>query len=150
MASACSSCIRTEKVGGEHLTPYCDNYHLFLQSQTYNLSDLLHKGENALSALLGKGWYRADSARIKPYFHVFQRPIRLSLQAVRGIRGWKDFSPAHKYFLELIPSAVLKSDIYNGEYLDARLSRPIWCLPGGGARFRPVEVRSLHGLHAAG
>ncbi len=46
-----------ERVGDEYLTPYCNNYHQWLQVQTYDVTDDLNKG-GRLEVWLGNGWYK--------------------------------------------------------------------------------------------
>ena len=45
-----------EKIGEEHLTPYCNNYNSWLQVQTYDVTEQLARG-GLLSVELGDGWY---------------------------------------------------------------------------------------------
>ena len=34
-----------EKIGGELLTPYCNNYNSWVQYQTYDVTDMLSRGD---------------------------------------------------------------------------------------------------------
>lgn len=45
------------KIGGNYLAPFFNDYHCALQSQTYDVTELLER-ENTLSVLLGNGWYK--------------------------------------------------------------------------------------------
>ena len=45
-----------ERVGDEYLTPYYNDYHFWMQYQTYDVTRLLHEGDNVLGAMLGHGW----------------------------------------------------------------------------------------------
>ena len=47
-----------QRVGDGVLTPGWTSYDRRLQYQTYDVTDLLRPGENALGAMLGDGWYR--------------------------------------------------------------------------------------------
>ncbi len=44
------------KVGDEYLTPFCNDYHEWVQYQTYDVTDALKNG-GALAVELGNGWY---------------------------------------------------------------------------------------------
>ncbi len=44
------------KVGDEYLTPFCNDYHEWLQYQTYDVTDALQNG-GILSVEVGDGWY---------------------------------------------------------------------------------------------
>ena len=46
-----------EKIGGEFLTPYCNDYDAWLQYQTYDITAQLQKGGD-LRVTLGNGWYK--------------------------------------------------------------------------------------------
>ena len=47
-----------ETVGDEVLAPFYNDYNLWIQYQTYDVTDLLGAGANRLDAWLGNGWYR--------------------------------------------------------------------------------------------
>lgn len=46
-----------ERIGDEYLTPYCNNYHQWLQVQTYDITAQLAKG-GRMEIWLGNGWYK--------------------------------------------------------------------------------------------
>lgn len=48
---------RCQRIGEEYLTPYCNNYHDWIQYQTFDVTELM-RGEGKLSVLLGNGWYK--------------------------------------------------------------------------------------------
>lgn len=45
-----------EKIGGELLAPYCNDYNEWVQYQTYDVTDRIRE-KGVLSVLLGNGWY---------------------------------------------------------------------------------------------
>lgn len=47
----------SKKIGDEYLTPYCNNYHRWLQYQTYDITSQISRG-GSLSVLLGNGWFK--------------------------------------------------------------------------------------------
>ncbi len=47
-----------EKVGGELLAPFCNDYGEAVQVQTYDVTAALCEGENSLEILCGNGWYK--------------------------------------------------------------------------------------------
>ena len=47
-----------QSVGDHVLAPGWTSYHHRLQYQTYDVTELLQEGENAIGAILGDGWYR--------------------------------------------------------------------------------------------
>ncbi len=61
-----------KKVSEELLTPYCNNYHKWLQYQTYDITEELKAG-SMLEVLLGNGWYKgrfgfSSKLNKKPYY----------------------------------------------------------------------------------
>lgn len=46
-----------EPIGDELLTPYCNNYHQWLQYQPYDVTHMI-SGNGMLRVLLGNGWYK--------------------------------------------------------------------------------------------
>jgi alpha-L-rhamnosidase len=50
--------INGKKIGDAYLTPGWTSYKKRLQYQVYDVSSLLRKGENALAAVIGNGWFR--------------------------------------------------------------------------------------------
>lgn len=49
---------RDERIGGEYLTPYSNDYHEWVQYQTYDVTEQMQES-GKLSILLGNGWYKA-------------------------------------------------------------------------------------------
>ena len=48
------------RVGGDELTPGWTDYHQRVQYQTYDVSAQIKRGQNAIGALLGEGWYAGN------------------------------------------------------------------------------------------
>ena len=48
--------INGQKVGDEYLAPYCNNYHQWIQYQTYDVTQALSSG-GTLCVTVGNGWY---------------------------------------------------------------------------------------------
>ncbi len=117
------------KVGDGVLTPGWTAYDKRLQYQTYDVTDLLRNGENAVAALLGDGWYRGwlgfegnrntwgDRLALLLQLHVTYADGRTAIVASDG--QWR---------ATLGP--IRMSDIYMGETYDARLELPGWDAPG--------------------
>ena len=119
-----------EKVGDEVLAPGFHAYDLWLQYQTYDVTDLVQPGKNALGAMLGNGWYKG----------------RFSFsEGVKGIYGdqmaliyelhitYKDGSKAVICSDESWKAAagpVQESSIYDGEFYDVNKEIDGWCEVG--------------------
>ena len=50
--------INGRRVGKDYMAPGWTSYHQRLLYQTYDVSDLVKKGQNAIGFMLGDGWYR--------------------------------------------------------------------------------------------
>ena len=98
--------------------------------QTYDVTDLIVAGENALGAIVGDGWYasafgwRIERYGFGPAPRRFLAQLRLdyddgSSEWVTTGEGWR-----------IATSAILTSEIYDGETLDARLETSGWDRPG--------------------
>ncbi|WP_195282568.1 alpha-L-rhamnosidase [Harryflintia acetispora] len=134
--------INGRKVGRDHLTPGWTSYGDHLQYQSYDVTGLLHEGENALGAILGDGWYKG------PYTWDKKRGLYGHKRALRcQVHLWY-----HDGREEIVSSderwryrrgPILSSQLYDGEIYDARLELPGWDKPGlSGAGWSPVRVLS--------
>ena len=73
--------INGQRVGSEHLTPYCNAYDRWIQYQTYDISGLLKSGENAVGAMLGNGWYKGRFGFEGHNRLALRRPLRAAVRA---------------------------------------------------------------------
>lgn len=110
--------INGEKVGNDCLTPGFTSYNNRLQYQVYNVTQLLQKGENAIGAILGNGWYRGTinwEPRQMIYGEHLGLLCQLEIEYSDGTRArvisdnsWKTSFGAIQY-----------AEIYNGETIDS-------------------------------
>ena len=119
-----------EKIGEEFFAPYCNDYSLWIQYQTYDITELVKNGDNCLGVMLGNGWYKGrfgfegdtrclfgDTCKLKAEIHLAYAD------------GTKAIIPTDESWLAA-PSPVLSSGIYDGEVWDARKEIMGWCEPG--------------------
>ncbi|HEY8284891.1 MAG TPA: glycoside hydrolase family 78 protein [Chloroflexota bacterium] len=117
-------------VGDHVLAPGWTSYDHRLRYQTFNVTDLLREGPNAIGAILGDGWYRGRLG-----FHGGRRNIygdRLALLAQLEI-GYTDGTLDRLVTNGVWRAAtgpILASDLYDGEIYDARRERAGWSEPG--------------------
>ncbi len=136
-------------VGDHVLAPGWTSYDHRLRYQTFDVTDLLTAGANAIGAVLGDGWYRGRMG-----YHGGRRNIygdRLALLAQLEIDyadGSRDRIVTDTTW-HAATGPVLAGDIYDGERYDARLQRPGWTLPGyndqdwAGVRFVARDLATL-------
>ncbi|ODP39557.1 alpha-L-rhamnosidase [Sphingomonas turrisvirgatae] len=133
--------INGRTVSGAILAPEISVAKSHVLYQTYDVTDLLAAGANALGATVADGWYASPFGwRIERYgFGPAPRRFRASLRIdyVDGTQQWVTTGPDWR----IGTSPILKSEIYDGETLDARLAQPGWDLPGFDDRhWSPVKL----------
>ncbi|HDR68480.1 MAG TPA: alpha-L-rhamnosidase, partial [Bacteroidaceae bacterium] len=104
-------------------------YNKRLQYQAYNVTEYILRGNNAIGAILGDGWYRGPFAWTLKKEHYGKKTALLlqlvltyddgSTEMVITDNSWKS---SH--------GPILKSEIYDGEIYDARLELTGWDQPG--------------------
>jgi len=113
------------RVGDQVLTPGWTSYNTRLQYQTYDVTDLVQPGANAVGAMLGDGWYRGylawqDQRNVYGDRLALLAQIRITYadgreQVVGTDASWKATT-----------GPIRLSDIYRGEVYDARLEKTGW------------------------
>ena len=88
---------------------------------SYDVTNLLQSGRNAIGAMLGDGFYRSTS------YHVgaFGEPCLLLQMEVTYDDGTKERICTDETWLTR-PSAITLTGVYDGEVYDARLETPRW------------------------
>jgi len=123
------ACINGKRVGDAYLTPGWTSYNKRLQYQTYDVTDLLNQGNNAVGVMLGNGWYRGYLAwggnkNIwgKDLALLFQLDITYSdgtKESIVSDESWKSST-----------GSIRGTEIYDGEIIDARKEKTGWCNAG--------------------
>jgi len=117
-------------IGDHVLAPGWTTYTHRLRYQTFDVTDLLHEGRNAIGAMLGDGWYRGPlgfgGGRRNIYGDRLALLAQLEIVYTDGTtdrvvtdEGWRAAT-----------GPILVSGIYDGETYDARLERAGWTEPG--------------------
>jgi alpha-L-rhamnosidase len=113
--------INGQRVGDDAFAPGWTSYHHRLRYQTYDVTSLLHAGDNVLGAWLADGWYRGRLIFAKGKRSVYGDKLGLLAQlevvladgrmVVIGTDGsWRSSTgPIHS------------ADLYEGEHYDAQL-----------------------------
>ncbi len=110
-----------KKVGDELFTPGWTTYHKRLQYQTFDVTHLLQKNENAVGVRLGDGWYRGK-LNWRPYGDKVALLFQLEIEYENG---QKELILSDKNW-KASTGAVVMSNIYQGEIYDARLEKKGW------------------------
>lgn len=130
------------KVGEYLLTPGWTSYNKRLQYQTYDVTDMLGNGDNAIGAVIGNGWYRGPLAtwtgddctgkygkRTAFFLQLHIKYTDGREQIIVTDESWKTTD-----------SPILMSEIYHGETYDARLEKQDWDKPG----FNDTDWTQVH------
>jgi alpha-L-rhamnosidase len=121
--------INGKRVGDAYLTPGWTSYNKHLQYQTYDVTEHVKNGNNAVAVTLGDGWYRGNFA-FDNKRNIYGKDIALLFQldiiytdgttaAIFSDNSWKSST-----------GAIRSNGIYMGETIDARLDKKGWTLSG--------------------
>jgi alpha-L-rhamnosidase len=123
--------INGERIGDHRLDPTYTRFDRRNLYVTYDITENLQQGDNAVGVLLGNGWYNHQSTavwyfdkapwRARPKFCMDLR-VTYSDGTVEIISTGQDWQTTH--------SPVIFNSIYTAEHYDARLEQPGWNLPG--------------------
>lgn len=120
--------INGKRIGDAHLTPGWTSYHKRLQYQSYDVTDLLRQGENAVGAILGNGWYRGDIGFSKSY-NFYGKDIALLMQVnIKYTDGSTEIIATDNSW-KSSTGEITYSEIYHGEIIDARKAKTDWNQP---------------------
>lgn len=121
--------INGRRVGDRMMAPEMTDPARRILFQTYDVTALLRRGDNALGLWVGDGWYGSEYSGISR-FSFGPAPCRvkaqLEIEYDDGSRETVATGPGWK----TAPSPVLSSEIYDGEVYDARLELDGWASPG--------------------
>jgi alpha-L-rhamnosidase len=120
--------INGQRVGDHVLAPEWTLYRKRIQYQTYDVTDLLHEGSNAVGAMLGGGWWCGPLAVRAP----MKDPclcllVRLDVELTDGST---QTIVTDASWLATSDSPIRRSGIYFGEEYDATKEKPGWDQPG--------------------
>lgn len=143
------------RVGDELFTPGWTAYDERLQYQTYDVTEHLRPGRNAIGVTLGDGWYRGyigfedqrnyygDALGLLVQVRIIYEDDSIDIVGTDDVDAWKAST-----------GAIRMSDIYMGEVYDETLEQSGWTLPdyddSGWEPVRPLEPPSAELVAPAG
>ncbi len=133
--------INGQKAGDAFLTPGFTSYNKRLQYQAYDVAGLIKPGKNVIGAVLGSGWYRGYLAW-SDHHDIYGKKLALLAQLeIRYADGSKETIVSDGNW-KSSTSAILSSEIYDGETFDAGKYQNGWMLSGFNDRsWTGVEVK---------
>ncbi len=145
--------INGRRVGDARFTPGFTSFHKRLQYQTYDVTDCLREGRNAVGVFLADGWYRGH-LWIKAKPNVFGRELALLAQVRVEYQDGTTETVGTDSSWQCTTGPILSSDLYYGEVYDARLEIPGWSEAGCGydkwRRVKKLDYGKAHLVCSAG
>ncbi|GAA2719645.1 alpha-L-rhamnosidase [Cellulomonas aerilata] len=141
--------INGRRVGDDVLSPGWTEYAERLRYYTYDVTDLLQPGANAVGAWLGDGWYRGRIGFDGGYRDLYGDDLALVAQLHVTFDDGTEQVVATDGRWRAGRGPVLFSGLYEGERYDAREEVPGWSRPGfddcawSAVRARSVEASVL-------
>ncbi len=117
--------INRKRVGDAVFTPGWTHYPKRIQYQTYDVSNMLNKGENTLGAVLGNLWWSSGLGWRGSIIYS-QGPLRFFMQLLVEFQDGTNQLFVTDENWKTHDSPILESTIYHGERYDARLEEKGW------------------------
>jgi alpha-L-rhamnosidase len=121
--------INGSKVGDALLTPGWTDYDKSVLYNTYNVTSMVTKGENALGAIVGNGFYNINRERYRKLVIAYGDPKLLCKLHIEYTNGTSEDVVSGTDW-KTAPSPITYTSIYSGEDYDARLEKMGWATPG--------------------
>lgn len=120
--------VNGEKVGKDLFTPGWTSYNKRIQYQTYDVTEMLATS-NAIGAVVGDGWYRGNIGG-KVQRNYYGEKLALIAQLEIAYSDGTNQTIVTDDTWRCGRGAILLSDIYNGETIDANQGVKGWDRPG--------------------
>lgn len=118
--------INGKRVGKDILAPGWTDYRKRALYQTYDVTQMLKPGNNALGAMLGDGWYSSGLGWALQRNCFGDPPSRLKAQLEITYKDGTTATVVSDSSWKCSVSPVQRSEIYAGETYDARLEQAGW------------------------
>jgi alpha-L-rhamnosidase len=130
-----------QAVCGDVLTPGWTSYGHRLRYYTYDVTDLLRPGENAIGAALGDGWYRGRLGFRGGRVHVYGDRLALVAQLEVVYADGSTYAVTTDGEWSSGRGPITSAGLYEGERFDARLEPAGWSTAAFDDRaWQPVEL----------
>ncbi len=114
------------RVGDEILTPYFNDYNNWIQYQSYDITEHVAYGENAIGAMLGNSWYKGRFGFIDRLGELYGNEFLFlcEIHVLLKDGTWVIIGTDESW--KCCPSPILESSIYDGEVYDSRKEIKDW------------------------
>lgn len=144
--------INGKRVGERILAPEWTDYNVRVQYQAFDIAELIRAGENVVGAWVGDGWYAgriglATIVKDGPTWGIYGRNPKFILQIeVEYADGSRQRIVTDSSWKCTKDGPVRRSDILDGESVDARHSMQGWSAAGfDDAHWAPVSATPVGG-----
>lgn len=131
--------INGQLVNDEYFAPGWTDYRKRVYYNTYDVTNLVRQGDNAIGAILAAGWYAGAIGWKSERFHFGRDPklwVQLEIVTSDGERMTIVSDRTWKYTF----GPHVEAEFLAGETYDARLEIPNWSLPGlDESQWQPVQ-----------
>jgi len=118
--------VNGNRVDNDVLTPDFTDYTKRVLYQTYDVTEWLTQGQNAIAAVLGEGWFGSGLTWEGRSYFFLPPPTRLLAQLEITYADGSSDSVVTNDSWKGAPSPILRSEIYAGEVYDGRRRQPGW------------------------
>ena len=139
--------INGRRVGDRILAPEWTNYQTRIQFQTFDVTQMLREGQNAVGATLGDGWYAGRLGPVEwdknfPRRGVYGLDRRLLVQLeIEKADGTRETIVTDGSWKIDLDGPIRSADNFLGEVYDARKEQPGWDRPEfDDSKWQPVTV----------
>lgn len=124
--------INGKRVGDSHMDPGYTQYDKRNLYATYDVTDLLRKGENTVAAVLGNGFYNCQSKAVWDFETAYWRGRPSMIFELRGTGrdGVQQILAASDSTWRTSTGPYTYNNIYSGDRYDGRLEPTGWTAPG--------------------
>ncbi len=118
--------VNGKKVGNEFWGTGWTDFHKRIQTNTYDITKMVWRGDNTFGAVIGDGWYSGRIGWAKGKRGMYgERPELLAQIEITYKDGTKDVVATDENWKYSF-GPIVTSDIYDGEIYDARLEIEDW------------------------
>jgi len=141
-----------ELINDGYLQPGFNNYHLWSQYHTFDISNQLKPGCHVLGYLMGEGWYKGRFGVNGGFYHNFGCSFQLLCELrIQYEDGTEEIIGSDGSF-QFAEGPISSSGIYDGEIYDAIKNPRGWMLPGAniGGDWQSVQEKEPERLGIIG
>jgi alpha-L-rhamnosidase len=118
-----------KKTGDRFLSPGWTDYRKTCLYNTFDVTNDLKKGVNAIGAIVGNGFYNINRERYRKLVIAYGAPKLILMLEIKYSDGTEDLLVTDETW-KTTPSPITFTSIYGGEDYDARLEHKGWDTPG--------------------